>query len=128
MTALIRSIEVDETNGMITFTYILSIVFYVVGNAINCALEVHELKKKGWNYFSWSENKENYLQILSIALSVVLFVTILCNIGDINSEDAEETSSSMHTIRMSMIFAIQLNLVELFYRVRTIDFFAGFVS
>lgn len=48
--------------------------------------------------------------------------------GDINSEDAVLTSNSMNSIRTSMIFVIQFTLVELFYRVRVIDFFAGFVS
>ena len=108
--------------------YILSIVFYIVGTGINCAFEIFEMCKKRGNYFSWSENKENYLQLLIILLSFLLIGAIVLNSGDINSEDVEETSSSMNAIRRYMIFVIQLNLVELFYRVRTIDFFAGFVS
>jgi len=55
-------------------------------------------------------------------------ITVFVNMGDINSEDAVLTSNSMNSIRTSMIFVIQFTLVELFYRVRVIDFFAGFVS
>ena len=59
-------------------------------------------------------------------LSGWLISKVLFNSEGINSESYEMTSSKAKSVRMSLLIVLELNMIEIFYRARTIDFFAGF--
>ena len=98
----------------------LCVTILALGTGLNAIAEVNQYKKEGGK--KYLRSKENYYQWLMIAVNIALILQVinaLCHVGS-------GTGKELDYVINGMVLAIQLNVLEFFYRVRIFDFFAYF--
>ena len=104
------------------------VILLAVGTGMNIVAEINQYRKEGLKWYAGSA--ENYYQWLMIFVNIALVLQVVSVvfriIGTSNSMEASNVNEIYYVIN-GMVFAIQLNVLEFFYRVRIFNFFAYFV-
>ena len=127
MAVMIDAMEVNE-GAVFRVIYYIAALAFLIGTIVNFWTEVKEFKDtKGTQYF---RSIENYFQVFLNIWNIVLVLKIVFRspfLTTIEEQLESEEKEDIDRLRVCMILAILLNVVELFSRIRVFDFFAYFV-
>lgn len=123
MSFLIEAMEASSSILLKVFYNLTATVFFF-GTFLILWSEIKELISMKWKYFL---QIENYHQLSMVGVNVILVLYIIIQNKSIVLPDGYSDLIALTNLRVLMIFAILLNTMELFSRIRIFDFFAYFV-